>query len=703
MEKYENGLNPDEMSENEIEEIEERRIERFAKAGVDEEAVLEKSRRNVGDWDAYFQDNITRGRADMDFLYKDNWTDVERQQFTNNARPCLTVNKAYAETKKIIGEQRKNKPELMVRSLNGKATQEQLDLRTDLVRTIAYQSQNDLVYQVAFRAAMSMGFGAFQVMIDFESPRSFKKIIRYDVIHDPSMCSWDISAIKPHKGDGNFCSRRYFMSLDEFYATYPYISNPVSYPDPYFLNSYYVNTKDLVCINDEFVKEWYPLLIFQLSNGEVVTKEQWREREKTFEDMKEHTKDLVTGKIVAREIPRIVNERQTQDYKIMHYRELRDQVIDFSEWPSRQLPIPFVDGDSQFIDGRQITKSYINEIKDSQKLLNYAVSELAAELKNRRREQWMATPENISGYEDLWKNPESQNGTLVARPDPKTGMMPQKMPAWDIAQGLFVTAQMSGQNIREVLGNSESEQLQGRDISGLARRERKIETSMSSYSLFDNLNQAIAQGGRIVNDLMPYIVGNDERSMVVTKRDGKSEPVTFNKMQGDKLVNQLVEGDYDVEIDVGASFAVQKEIALEFLQQTMQVYPQAFPLIADLWTKNLDVQFMPQMAERFKSIVPPEIIAKEEGKQLPPKQPSPQEQMMAMEMKNKQQEIMERAKELQIRESKHELEKAELMLKAKEMTMKGAREDKSHQVELAKADMDFSSKIAKIIADMNKV
>jgi len=703
MEKYENGLNPDEMSENEIEEIEERRIERFAKAGVDEEAVLEKSRRNVGDWDAYFQDNITRGRADMDFLYKDNWTDVERQQFTNNARPCLTVNKAYAETKKIIGEQRKNKPELMVRSLNGKATQEQLDLRTDLVRTIAYQSQNDLVYQVAFRAAMSMGFGAFQVMIDFESPRSFKKIIRYDVIHDPSMCSWDISAIKPHKGDGNFCSRRYFMSLDEFYATYPYISNPVSYPDPYFLNSYYVNTKDLVCINDEFVKEWYPLLVYQLSNGDVVTKEQWKERQKTFEDMKEHTKDLETGKIIAREIPRIVNERQTQDYKIMHYRELRDQVIDFSEWPSRQLPIPFVDGDSQFIDGRQITKSYINEIKDSQKLLNYAVSELAAELKNRRREQWMATPENISGYEDLWKNPESQNGTLVARPDPKTGMMPQKMPAWDIAQGLFVTAQMSGQNIREVLGNSESEQLQGRDISGLARRERKIETSMSSYSLFDNLNQAIAQGGRIVNDLMPYIVGNDERSMVVTKRDGKSEPVTFNKMQGDKLINQLVEGDYDVEIDVGASFAVQKEIALEFLQQTMQVYPQAFPLIADLWTKNLDVQFMPQMAERFKSIVPPEIIAKEEGKPLPPKQPNPQEQMMEMEMKNKQQEIMERAKELQIRESKHELEKAELMLKAKEMTMKGAREDKSHQVELAKADMDFSSKIAKIIADMNKV
>jgi len=42
-------------------------------------------------------------------------------------------------------------------------------------------------------------------------------------------------------------------------------------------------------------------------------------------------------------------------------------------------------------------------------------------------------------------------------------------------------------------------------MSGKARRERKLEGSMSAYVWFDNLNQAIEQGGRVVLDLLPVI------------------------------------------------------------------------------------------------------------------------------------------------------------------------------------------------------
>lgn len=702
MEQYAEENFKQNLSEKELEELEERRIEHLNKAGIDEDKVIHEAREDDGNWETYFQENITRGKSDMDFVYKDQWSNYEREEFGRTFKPCLQFNKIYPETKKIIGEQRKNKPELIVRSLTGKATQADLDLRSDIVRTIAYQSQNDLVYQIAFKSALSMGYGAFQVLIDYESPRSFKKVIRYDAITDATLCSWDIKAKKPHKGDGNFCSRRYIMSLDEFYASFPFITNPISYPDPRLVANFQYQAKDYMVINDHFKKEWFPLIIYQLSNGDVVTQEEWKEREKSFEDLKEFTKDTITGEIISRDIPKIISERQTQDYKIMHYRLLQNQIIDFTEWPSRQLPIPFVDGDSYFIEGRQYTKSYVHEGRDAQKLLNYSLCEVAAELKNRRREQWLATPDNISGYEQQWRNPETQMGALIARPDPKTAMMPQKMPAWDVSQGLFVTAQTTSQYLKEILGDTESEELRGRDVSGKARRERKLETSMSSYVFFDNLNEAIEQGGRIVNDLLPYIFGSDEHHLTVTRKNGKTESLVINQKQNDKIVNQVIQGDFDVEIDAGPSFAVQKEMALEFLQQTLQAFPQAFPLIADLWAKNLDVQFMPQMAERFKTIVPPEIIAKEEGKPPPTPQPNPQQQMMQMEMQARQQELMERAKEIQIRESKNEIEKAELMLKAHEMGMKNVREDRAHQTELAKADMDFSAKIAKILSDTHK-
>lgn len=688
-----------------VNELEERRIDRLKEAGIDEHSVLQKAKEEWMLWSGYFNENYTRGKNDAKFLYQDQWTDQERGEFNRLFKPALTFNKLYDATKKIAGEQRKNKPDLMVRSLTGKATQEQIDLRADLVRTISYQSQNDLVYQTAFKSALSTGWGAFQICIDYETPKSFNKVIRYEAIPDPTKCIFDPTAVKPHKGDGNFCSRQYIYSLEEFYATYPYVTNPVSYTDPRSLLDFQWQTKDTIVVLDRFVKEWFPLKIYKLSDGSVVTEDEWEKMQKDFAKYKEIAKDSpVVGDIIRRELPRIVDERLTQDYKIMQYRLIHNQILDFNVWPSKYLPIIFVDGDSCFIEGKQYTRSFIHEAKDAQRFTNYVGSEIAAEIKNRRREQWLVTPDNIVGQEQMWRNPEQQLGALVAKPDPKTGMMPQKMPAWDISGGLLENFQRASQDMREILGFSETEQLQGRDISGKARQERKIEGSMSAYVFFDNLNQAIEQGGRVDLDLLPYIIGEDERHFVISKQDGKSKSVILNQQMPDgSKQNQIEAGDYDIEIDAGPSFAVQKEVALEFLQQTIGMDPQRMlPLSADIWAKNLDVQFMPQLAERFKTLVPAQILAKEEGlPPPPPPPPSPQEQMMQMEIHNQQQQLMDRAHELQIREQKHELEKIKLALEIRDMEDKLGmnREDKA--VELHKTNLDYQAKLAKIAADLH--
>src|SRR6185503_21286967 len=111
----------------------------------------------------------------------------------------------------------------------------------------------------------------------------------------------------------------------------------------------------------------------------------------------------------------------------------------------------------------------------------------------------------------------------------KTGQMPTKMPAWDLSPALLQNFQRGTQDIREILGFSETEALQGRDVSGKARRERKLEGSMSAYVFFDNLNQAIEQGGRVVLDLLPVIAGEDERHMVISKADGRTDSIVLNK------------------------------------------------------------------------------------------------------------------------------------------------------------------------------
>jgi hypothetical protein len=221
--------------------------------------------------------------------------------------------------------------------------------------------------------------------------------------------------------------------------------------------------------------------------------------------------------------------------------------------------------------------------------------------------------------------------------------------------------------------------------------------------------------------LLPYILGQDERTMVLSKKDGKTDFVTINERDKDGMLkNDIGSGDFDVELDTGPSFAVQKEIALEFLQTTLAANPQAFPLIADLWAKNLDVQFMPQIAERFKTMVPPQILAKEEGKTLPPQGPSPQEQMMQMEMasrqadiKNKMTEVELKAQKLHLEKEKAELDRAELLLEAQKVQSQNELNIYDHQLNLEKArvthgldhkktDLDFRHKISQIMADIYK-
>lgn len=709
------------LEQDEIDRIQEELAQEIIDAGIDEGEVLASAREDFRLWDGYFNENIVRGRDDMNFLLRDQWSAVERSEFTRLFKPAMTFNKLYDTTKKIVGEQRKNKPDLIVRSLTGKATQEQINLRADLVRTISYQSQNDLVYQTAFKQALMRGFGAFEIVLDYESPRSFNQVARFEIIPDASHTSFDPTAMKPHKGDGNFCSRQYIYSKEEFYATYPWITNAVSYADPRLLNDMQYQNRDTIVVNKYTRKEWFPLKIHFLSNGKVVTDDEWLEMQPQIKTMKEvAAQSMVVGKIVNEQIPTIKATRMTRDYNIRQYLMTQNQIIKFHDWPSKQLPIVFVDGDSNFIDGKQYTRSFIHEAKDAQRFVNYVGSEIAAEIKNRRREQWIGTPDNIQGYEQFWRNPELQMGILLAKADPKTGQMPTKQPPWDLSPALLAQFQRGCQDMREIMGFSEPEELQGRDMSGKARRERKMEGSMSAYVWFDNLNQAIEQGGRVVLDLLPVIAGTEERHMVISKPDGRTENVILNQQTKDGMANVIEGGEYDVEIDTGPSFAVQKDIALEFFQATIAENPQVFPLIADLWASQLDLQQMPQIKERLKNLVPPQVLAKEEGKELSPQPPNPQEEMMKAEMAFKQAEIQNKMAEVKIKAEKLQLEKeqnqldhAKLMIDAQKAQQDASLNVFDHKINLAKTmathsldkekhEADFTHKLTQTLADLHK-
>lgn len=690
-----------------IMEMNERFQQEMRDAGIDEQEVLSEAKKNLNSWSAYFNENNVRAKEDLKFALGEQWTAAERGQMQQYFKPAMVFNKLYDAVKKISGEQRKHKPDLMVRSLTGMATQEEINLRTDLVRTISYKSQNDLIYQQAFKMALLCGYGVFEVSLDYESPKSFKKDIKFELVQDITQTSFDPMAKEPHKGDGNFCAVNYVYSKEEFYATYPWVKNAVSRATDNEFKDFTWGTKETITVSKYTQKHWYTTEIHLLSNGKVVTQSEWEKLQKEFKLQQELAQgSMIVGEMIMEEIPKIVSTRTTQDYFIRQYFLTENKIIQFMDWPSKQLPLVFVDGDSHYVDGLQHTRSFIHGAKDAQKFINFIGSETAADLKNRRREQWIGTSDNITGHEQMWKNPELQQGMLVAKPDPKTGRMPERMPPSEISQSLLTQYQRGNQDIREILGFSEQEALMGRDMSGKARRERKLEGSMSAYVYFDNLNQAIEQGGRIVLDLLPAVIGRNEYPIILTKSDGKTVPITLNQRIGKEIKNKLEAGNYDVEIDTGPSFAVQKEIALEFFQQTIAANPQTFNLIADLWAKNLDVQYMPQIADRFKTLVPPQILAQESGEDPSKIQPQGNPEMMqAMQLEQQknalaQQELAMKEKELAVKQNEQKLQAMKTLMATRDLQTRVESDARSDASDEYQAQLSYKGDVIKSLAEI---
>lgn len=714
-------INP--ISEDEIQAIETERVAKLEEAGIDESAVISEMHRFLGGWQTTNTDNDNHGRDDLNFLYVDQWSAQERSEFLRLQKPALQVNKMYDPYRKIMGEQRANTPQIKVKSLTGKATDESVLLHSDMLKRIAYSSNSKKVYQNCFQSALSYSYGAFLVDYDYESSDSFHKEIVYRWQMQPEKCFWDPRAIEIHKGDGNYCGCYVSISYEEYNAKYPNIPHPTSFSDPQLLTQFQWYSRNSIVVCDYWVKEYYTKVIYQLGNKEVVTKEEYEELKDLHRKTTKHIErsipegfpddddsiQFITGMVPA--MLEIVQERVTEDYKIMHYRCTADKILEFDEWPSTFLPLVFVPGELFYKEGMIHTRTFINQGKDAQRTINYLACEIAGQLKNSSRSQWLATPANIVGpdMEFQWRNPEAQMGALIAIPDPTTKLMPQKQTPSEIPQSLFIHYERTTRDLKEVLGVHDTQLDNGVEDSGRAIFNRQIQAVGSSAIFFDNLNASIEYGARASLDMLPKVY-DMERTLTLTRANGQQYTVTINQEMPDgSIKNEVAKSDLDLELEAGPSYAIQKQQAVEILVKLISASPEVFPIVADLLAKNLDLEFSQQLVERLKTLVPPHILAKEEGREPPPLPPNPQEEMIKKQMMLADAKLEEQNHEIRVREQRliidqerAQLEKAQILLDLQELQHKMRESEARDATENNKAQLNYSAKIAQIIANIDR-
>jgi hypothetical protein len=673
-----------------------------------EKKVLNELSKNILSWYSYWGSNIERMRNDKYFTYTSQWTDSEVRELTSLGKPVMQFNKLNDYVNKRKAEYDQNTPSPIVRGRSNKVPSEIVSIAEQELKNIFYKSNSDICFQTSFENAL-FGFGAISVFTDYKDSYSFDLEIKIKSIENPERCFFDPSSKHVTKRDGNFCGEYVVMNRDEFEKEYPEINAPSGYDGNYITNYFYWFDSDMITVVHYYRKEFFFKDIYLLDNGQSVDTKQLKVLEDQFNNfINEENQDSLT----APYYPKVINKRKTKDYKIWHYKCIADHVLECSVFPSKFLPIVYQDGNSKFIDGVQVTSSYIGFAKDAQRLHNYIGVDQATKLKNMRGERFMGTPDNVSGdLAQIWRNPENQQGILLANPDPVTGAMPMPLPTPELPQSYMAFFQQTERDIASILGMYDPKQGAGiGEISGVAIEKRMKQGSSSSYVYNNNAYIAMEQTCRVILDMMKNVY-DSERDIESVDEAGNPKSIKINEMTYDgNIKNDMSKGDYVVEVYAGPSFPEQKQEQLKLLMQLGSLSPKILEVIIDLIGENFDIDKSELLSRRLATLLPKEIqeLDKPEEEKEKAQQPMPNPmllieqkklQIQEEELKTKQASIQA---DLMMKSKQHEYEMLKLQLEQDKLVSADVISRTKANAEIKRAEIDQKSSLIKSLQQIKQ-
>jgi hypothetical protein len=379
------------------------------------------------------------------------------------------------------------------------------------------------------------------------------------------------------------------------------------------------------------------------------------------------------------EMVRIEEKRPAKKHKIIHYRIAGEYELDKTEFPSEQLPLVFVDNNSYYDKtGKQITRSFFGDCRDTQRYINYLRTQSAYILKVSRYDQWIGSKKNVASLDTQrnWRDPTAIQG-LLAYDESPDGAKPEQVRPPELSQSLFQQYELAIQDLYTSTGLYPARMGQaGDEASGAAIDARTRQGSYATYVFFNSINRAIATGGEIVNEMIPRVY-DSERVMTLMMPDKGMKNVTINREvdeYGESIENDIRKGTYQVRLKPGPSYEGQKEQALQSLREVLQADPESWVLIADLFAENLPLANTIEIKNRLKTRVSPQIIEAGKTGEMPQQQgPSPEQQAVQIQMQQMQQD--------------QQFKQAQIQLKQQELALKQKQDQSDLEIEQMKLEI----------------
>lgn len=585
-------------------------------------------------------------KEDLEFIAIEGkqWPEAIKREREAEGRPCVTINKLPIYIDQVVGDQRMNRPSIKVLPVDTNADIKVAKLLSGWIKHVQQISKSDIAVDHAFEHAVACGYGAMRVVTRYSSDSAFEQEAYIEKVDNALAVFWGKHS-EYDCSDAMYCFIVSDMDKEEFKEKYKVEPIPFNSSSDQFVEGW--ATKDTVRIAEYFVKEPVLKTIYLLEGGIVVDKPK-------------------EGDIVLR-------TRKVQSYNVMWYLLTGDRVLDSKQWLGRKyIPVIPVWGKEFNVAGKRKVRGLIRNAKDIQRIYNYWYSVDTETIALQPKSPFILTPKQIAGHEDQWKDAHKRNYPyLLANPDKDAPGWPHRQAPPQASSALVEKLKSTDQELRDVTGlQKASLGMQSNERSGAAIRERKKEGDVGTYAFIDNLSRSLEHVGRVLVDIAPVLL-DTERMVRLGLDDGD---FTFDLVNGHNedgtIFNDLSMGTYDVTVTVGPSFTTQRTEARQSMQEFIQYYPAAAPIIGDLYAKSMDWPGAEQVAERLAFLLPPEIKAQRAAEEArrkgePPPQPEqqpapPPDPMMQAKLQEEQLKLQDLQIKLQQEQVKLQQEQAKL-------------------------------------------
>ncbi len=531
------------------------------------------------------------------------------------SRPALSINICTQFVRQFTNDLRNNFPSPTVIPLteDGKKEAEIKEMR---IRKIINQlSSKSAILQAADLMA-SRGEGYFRICREYKDDTSFEQDLYLEQIPDSRCVLWDSASYCIDRNDAMWVSLDATISRGEFENRFPkkrfMATNDMPSGD---MDIWFAQGIDTMMICHHWEKEEEKVgMLYKVKRGKNVE---------------------VTKKPLKSD--EILDERPILEKKIVYRIVCPYGILETSDWPSTYLPIVPVIGEQIDVEGKRILKGMVADLVDPQRMINVCESSIMEMIANAPNSPYVMSKKQIAGHEDSWANDPVQHKMYrLYNPDPDAPP-PTREAIEPPIQALTQAANLFKADMRQItgiydpsLGNKSNE------ISGVAIKERKLQGDMATYHLQDNFNLSMGLLGRILLDMFKF-VHDTPQTIAIEHPDGKIEHVDINqptKREGENVFYDFTKYDYDITIEVGATYKSRREEMAQQMKDLLSVDAQLMQYMGDLLVDNAFNK--PEMTERMKFALAPQVqqylAAKEQNKK-------PLDPMIAEELRQKDMRI----------------------------------------------------------------